>query len=188
MLIAAPVVTYLSPTSVRVSWTGTSGLTSWVFVNGLLYDNPVTYSGTSRSIDILNVPDPFCVEIQESAVGESILPIAIPLVRRPNIHWSARAGAVAYIVYRTPSPGGQEAAILYQKADSSFVTDYWHQPVKDWRAVGGVWNFFRVEDQNSVGAPSSGSQNRVFVQGLPAPPVSLAVAGSANVFTLTIGT
>jgi len=176
---------YLSAQSIRLTWTGVIGRVAWIALNGVLKHGPLFFDGTARTFD-LNVTDPFRVEIHETATTEAANAIGERFVRRPLIWWSALAGAITYVVYRRPRAAEAETIIATQRHDAGRF-HYELRPIPDLRGDGGIWNSFRVEAQNAREAESVGAEKPMFVAGLPAKPVSVAAAGAAGVFTLTLG-
>jgi|CXWL01.1.fsa_nt_gi hypothetical protein len=191
MLITAYTVDYLTPRRVRIAWTGTLGLFSWMFINGQLVEGPNENETTALSLDVA-VSAPFCVEIHETALDETADRIAEPLVRRPTVFWTARTAAEKYRLYHRPKSGGAERVIVTITEDGETLS-YDHKFIQDLRQEvapplnGGVWNSYRVEAQSERGVESVRTEIPLFVAGLPKRPTSLTAAGATGVFTLTLG-
>jgi hypothetical protein len=186
MQIEEPTLEYLGASRVRISWTGTLAYFAWVFVNGILREGPISFDTEAREY-VLNVPNPFRIEVHEAPEGVPIEPaIGMPLVRRPLVWFSPRALAARYNAYRRPRAGDPERVIASIPHDPAF-THYEIRPGEDMRQHGGVWNSLRVECVNARGNESVRPEFSFFVAGLPKPPISMTPSGGAGVFALQLG-
>lgn len=185
MLINAPTVEFLSSRRIRVSWTGTANLVAWIFLNGLLVDTPRYFDAvTARSVD-LDVGELFVVEVHESEEGQSGAAISEELSLRPLVLWTPKTGAERYLLYHKPTAAGSER-LLTSMVEEPGKLNYEYQSRSDLRQPEAQWNYFRVESINARGNESVRSPFPFWIPGLPKPPVSMALAGAAGVFTLTL--
>lgn len=185
MLITAVTLQFLSATRLLASWTGVAGYVSWIFVDGRQLNTPRYLTGTAKSVDVA-VTDPFCLEIHECAEGEVPEAITEELTRKPAVWWSSKADALRYTAYRKANLAATEG-ILGSAAHQNGRPYYELRPQADLRAAGGVWNLFRVEAKSARGVESVRAAWPFFIEGLPAPAISCAVAGAGGVFALTLG-
>jgi hypothetical protein len=183
MIIDVMQIEFLGWGNARVAWNGDPDLVAHIFVNGVLALAPQYMGETQKSV-VIGLPDPFLVEIHEVAEGVEVVPVFIPLERKPLVWWSARTGAEEYRVHHR-ADGGLDSVIggILQASDA---LHYEFRASSDLRKDGKRWGFLHVEAVNALGKKSVRPEWPLFMASLPDKPTGLDITGEAGVFDLAL--
>jgi len=177
---------FISSTLVKVSWTGTLAKVVWVFINGIFYQGPVTFSGTSRYVD---VPFEGVTNIEIHEVDGTETPTSIEELNedKPWLYWGPVSTADKYRIYYRLAGETVDERLANIKHETS-KTYYNKQVGRNLDRESGVFYWFRIEAVKSNQKKSTTERFPQFLRGLPTKPESIAFTQVGNKFVLTIET
>jgi hypothetical protein len=177
-MIDSYTINYVSPRSISLTFTGASGGTVYIEVDGIVIDRPIETTGIPQS-ETLTVDDasaPHAIAIHETDTAPEPIYTARDKWTRPVIQWQAKFDAVLYRIYR----GTKIVKQIRPIADLEFYEFKIFDPLSD------GWHTFRVEAVDTYGRETTRTVWAFRVFAMPNGPDAITAAQDETTLTITV--
>ena len=183
-------ITFGDQSQVNIAWTGVSGYTSWIYVNGLPWAE-LTLTGTAKTAQATaDTNKPVRVEIHELPSGiEPELPCETPNDDNPWVFWKPVSNAMRYQIYGRNQFEGYTQRLKVVNHDP--LVSYYQELITMYmKRDGGCYWWMKVDALSTHGISSAATEWPYFTMGLPPLPTNATVTrvgtGPSATLTLTL--